>query len=60
MAFEMITHLKETFPNQGKGGGKGKRKGDAVVGGTKPAAEPNPLPTKKVRPSKDAICLLIN
>ena len=56
----MVTHLKETFQNQGKGKGKGKRKGDAVVGGTKPTAEPNPLPTKKARPPKDAICLLRN
>ena len=56
----MVTHLKETFQNQGKGKGKGKRKGDAVVGVTKPAAELDPLPAKKARLSKDAICRLRN
>ena len=59
-AVEMVTHLMETFQNQGKGKGKGKRKGDAEFGETKPAAEPDPLPTKKARLSKDAICHLRN
>jgi hypothetical protein len=47
-------------PKSGKGKGKGKRKGDAEFGKTKPAAEPDPLPTKKARLSKDAICHLRN
>ena len=55
-AFEMVTHLKETFQNQGKGKGKGKRKGNAVAGETKPAAKPNPQPAKKTKPTKDAVC----
>ena len=50
----------EIFQNQGKGKGKGKRKGDAEFGETKPAAEPKPLPAKKARLLKDAICLLRN
>ena len=42
--------------NKGKGKGKGKRKGVAEVGGTKPAAKPNPPPAKKAKTSKDAVC----
>ena len=56
----MVTHLRETFQNQGKGRAKERGKGDTEFGETKPAAEPNPLPAKKARLSKDAICFLRN
>jgi len=59
-AVEMVTHLMETFQNQGERKGKEKRKADVTDGETKPVTKPNPQPAKKAKPAKDAICLLRN